>query len=210
MQQILQRARPVLPTLVVEDVGVALEIAAALHAGGIQVLEVTLRTACALDALAAIRQSFPELLVGAGTLTEPAQFAEVRDAGAHFAVSPGCSERLAGAASDCGLPFLPGVLTPSEVLRALEYGYRALKLFPANGSIQLLESFQAPFAGVSFCPSGGITRYNLPDFLRLPNVACVAGTWVAPESLIRARDWGRISQLASEASSLANSLEQNR
>lgn len=209
MEAVLQRARPVLPVLVLEDIGLAVDLAGALQAGGVEVLEVTLRTERALDALAAIRQAFPQLLVGAGTLIHSAQFAEARDAGAQFAVSPGLTERLAAAAEGAGLPYLPGVMTPSEVLQALEYGYRSLKLFPANGngSIKLLKTLKGPFTGIRFCPTGGVTSENLLNFLRLPNVTCVGGTWIAPANLIRARAWDQITQLALEARALAASLE---
>ena len=209
MDAVLQRARPVMPVLVLEEVGLALDLAAALQAGGVQVLEVTLRTPRALEAVSAIRQSFPDLLVGAGTVIHADQFAEVRDAGAQFAVSPGCTERLVAAAESSGLPYLPGVMTPSEVLLALEYGYRSLKLFPANGnaSVKMLKSFKGPFTGIRFCPTGGVTPDNLLNFLRLPNVACVGGTWLAPSNLIRARAWDQITQLAAEACALASSME---
>ena len=209
MDAVLQRARPVMPVLVLEEVGLALDLAAALQAGGVEVLEVTLRTPRALEAVSAIRQSFPDLLVGAGTVIHADQFAEVRDAGAQFAVSPGCTERLVAAAESSGLPYLPGVMTPSEVLLALEYGYRSLKLFPANGnaSVKMLKSFKGPFTGIRFCPTGGVTPDNLLNFLRLPNVACVGGTWLAPSNLIRARAWDQITQLAAEACALASSME---
>ncbi|HRL95137.1 MAG: bifunctional 4-hydroxy-2-oxoglutarate aldolase/2-dehydro-3-deoxy-phosphogluconate aldolase [Pseudomonas sp.] len=210
MEQVLKRARPVLPVLVIEDVSLALDLAGALYAGGVEVLEVTLRTPRALDALAAIRKELPQLLVGAGTLIHTEQFLEARDAGAQFAVSPGCTERLAAAAEDSGLPYLPGVMTPSEVLLALEYGYRSLKLFPANGStsVKMLKSFKGPFTGIRFCPTGGVTPDNLLSFLRLPNVACVGGTWIAPSNLVRARAWDQITQLAAEARNIASALEQ--
>ncbi|WP_184683025.1 bifunctional 4-hydroxy-2-oxoglutarate aldolase/2-dehydro-3-deoxy-phosphogluconate aldolase [Pseudomonas fluvialis] len=209
MDQVLQRARPVLPVLVIEDVGLAVDLALALKAGGIEVLEVTLRTPGALDALQAIRQAVPDLLVGAGTVIHAEQFSEARDAGAQFAVSPGCTERLAAAADDSGLPYLPAVMTPSEVLLALEYGYRSLKLFPANGatSVKMLKSFKGPFTGIRFCPTGGITPDNLLSFLRLPNVACVGGTWIAPENLVKARAWDQITQLAAEARDIVSTLE---
>ncbi|WP_263146183.1 bifunctional 4-hydroxy-2-oxoglutarate aldolase/2-dehydro-3-deoxy-phosphogluconate aldolase [Pseudomonas sp. RIT-PI-AD] len=209
MEMVLQRARPVMPVLVIEDIGLALDLAAALRAGGVEVLEVTLRTPRALDAVAAISQAFPDLLVGAGTLIHPEQFLEARDAGAQFVVSPGCTQRLAAAAEDAGLPYLPGVMTPSEVLQALEYGYRSLKLFPANGnaSVKMLKSLKGPFTGIRFCPTGGITPDNLSVFLRLPNVACVGGTWIAPENLVRARAWDQITQLAREARDIAGGLE---
>ena len=209
IEAVLQRARPVLPVLVLEDVALAVDMAVALQAGGVEVLEVTLRTDRALDALAAIRQACPELLVGAGTLIHTEQFSEARDAGAQFAVSPGLTERLAAAAVGAGLPDLPGVMTPSEVLLALEYGYRSLKLFPANGnaSIKLLKTLKGPFTGIRFCPTGGVTADNLLNFLRLPNVSCVGGTWIAPANLIRARAWDQITQLSLEARALAASLE---
>jgi 2-dehydro-3-deoxyphosphogluconate aldolase/(4S)-4-hydroxy-2-oxoglutarate aldolase len=209
MAQGLQRARPVLPGLVIEDVGLAVDLARALYAGGIEVLEVTLRTPQALDALAAMRRELPQLLVGAGTVIHAAQFMEARDAGAQFAVSPGCTAHLADAAESAGLPYLPGVMTPSEVLFAIEKGYRSLKLFPANGatSVKLLKSFKEPFNGIRFCPTGGINQDNLSTFLRLPKVACVGGTWVASSSLGRARAWDQISQLAQEACALSASLE---
>ncbi len=211
MEQVLKRARPVLPVLVIEDVSLALDLAGALYAGGVEVLEVTLRTPHALDALAAIRKELPQLLVGAGTLIHTEQFLEARDAGAQFVVSPGCTERLAAAAEDSGLPYLPGVMTPSEVLLALEYGYRSLKLFPANGStsVKMLKSFKGPFTGIRFCPTGGVTPDNLLSFLRLPNVACVGGTWIAPSNLVRARAWDQITQLAAEARAIASALEQS-
>lgn len=209
MDAVLQRARPVLPVLVIEDAALAVDLARALQAGGIEVLEVTLRTSRALDALAAIRKELPDLLVGAGTLIHSEQFLEARDAGAQFVVSPGCTARLAAAADDSKLPYLPGVMTPSEVLLALEFGYRSLKLFPANGaiSVKMLKSFKEPFSGIRFCPTGGVTPDNLLSFLGLPNVACVGGTWIAPASLIRARAWDQITQLAREACELAASLE---
>lgn len=209
MEDLLQKARPVMPVLVIDDVSLALDLARALHAGGIEVLEVTLRTACALRALETIHKELPELTVGAGTVIHAEQFAEARDAGAQFAVSPGFTSRLAAAAEHCSMPYLPGVMTPSEVLQALEHGYRSLKLFPANGatSVKMLKSFKGPFTGIRFCPTGGVTPDNLLSFLRLPNVACVGGTWIAPESLVKARAWDQITQLAAEACYLAASLE---
>ncbi|HEY1027507.1 MAG TPA: bifunctional 4-hydroxy-2-oxoglutarate aldolase/2-dehydro-3-deoxy-phosphogluconate aldolase [Pseudomonas sp.] len=209
MDEVLRQARPVMPVLVIEEVELALDLARALQDGGVTVLEVTLRTPRALDALAAIRREFPQLLVGAGTLIHTEQFQEARDAGAQFAVSPGFTERLALAAEEAALPYLPGVMTPSEVLLALEHGYRSLKLFPADGasSVKMLKSFKGPFTGIRFCPTGGVTADNLLSFLRLPNVACVGGTWIAPSNLVRARAWDQITQLAAEARALAASLE---
>ena len=209
MEHILRRAYPVLPVLVIDDVERAVSLAQALCAGGINVIEVTLRTPQALEALKVIRQEVPDLIVGAGTVIHAEQFAQVMDAGAQFAVSPGFTERLALAAQETELPYLPAVMTPSEVLSALEHGYRSLKLFPANGgaSVRMLNSFKGPFSGISFCPTGGVTRDNLLSYLSLPNVACCGGTWIAPASLVQAQAWDQITQLAREACAMAGHLE---
>ena len=209
MEHILRRAYPVLPVLVIDDVERAVSLAQALCAGGINVIEVTLRTPQALEALKLIRQEVPDLIVGAGTVIHAEQFAQVMDAGAQFAVSPGFTERLALAAQETELPYLPAVMTPSEVLSALEHGYRSLKLFPANGgaSVRMLNSFKGPFSGISFCPTGGVTRDNLLSYLSLPNVACCGGTWIAPASLVQAQAWDQITKLAREACAMAGHLE---
>ncbi|WP_022966604.1 bifunctional 4-hydroxy-2-oxoglutarate aldolase/2-dehydro-3-deoxy-phosphogluconate aldolase [Denitrificimonas caeni] len=209
MEHILRRAYPVLPVLVIDDVERAVSLAQALCAGGINVIEVTLRTPQALEALKVIRQEVPDLIVGAGTVIHAEQFAQVMDAGAQFAVSPGFTERLALAAQETELPYLPAVMTPSEVLSALEHGYRSLKLFPANGgaSVRMLNSFKGPFSGISFCPTGGVTRDNLLSYLSLPNVACCGGTWIAPASLVQAQAWDQITKLAREACAMAGHLE---
>lgn len=211
IEVLLDRARPVMPVLVIDQLEHAVDLARALHAGGIEVIEVTLRTDCALAAVEAIRRALPELVVGAGTLVQARQFVQARDAGAQFAVSPGFTVGLAEAAEQSGIPYLPGVMTPSEVLQALELGYRSLKLFPANaaGSVKMLESLKGPFSGIRFCPTGGVTAENLLSFLRLPNVACVGGSWLAPQSLVRAGAWDQIRQLAEQARSLAASLGQS-
>lgn len=209
MNDVLREAWPVMPVLVIDDAGTAVELAQALYAGGVKVLEVTLRTPQALDALAHIRQHVPQMRVGAGTIIHAEQFQEAKEAGAQFAVSPGFTSRLAVAAEECGLPYMPAVMTPSEVLQALECGYRALKLFPANGaaSVKMLKSFKGPFSGIRFCPTGGVSPDNLLSFLSLPNVGCVGGTWIAPANLVKARAWDQITQLALEARQLAASLE---
>ncbi len=209
MEHILRRAYPVLPVLVIDDVERAVSLAQALCAGGINVIEVTLRTPQALEALKVIRQEVPDLIVGAGTVIHAEQFAQVIDAGAQFAVSPGFTERLALAAQETELPYLPAVMTPSEVLAALEHGYRSLKFFPANGgaSVRMLNSFKGPFSGISFCPTGGVTRDNLLSYLSLPNVACCGGTWIAPASLVQAQAWDQITKLAREACAMAGHLE---
>ena len=209
MEHILRRAYPVLPVLVIDDVDRAVRLAQALCAGGLSVIEVKLRTPQALEALQMIREEVPDLIVGAGTVIDAEQCGQALDAGAQFAVSPGFTERLAVAAQESGLPYLPAAMTPSEVLAALEYGYRSLKLFPANGgaSVCMLNSFKGPFAGVSFCPTGGVTRDNLLSYLSLPNVACCGGTWIAPASLVQAQAWDQITLLAREACAMACHLE---
>ncbi|AKX43920.1 2-dehydro-3-deoxyphosphogluconate aldolase [Thiopseudomonas alkaliphila] len=210
MEDVLRKAYPVLPVLVIDDVARAVDLAKALYAGGIKVLEVTLRTPNALQALTQMRQQLPEMIIGAGTVIHAEQFQQSIDAGAQFAVSPGFSRGLVEeAAKHPDLPYLPAVMTPSEVLQALEYGYRSLKLFPANGgaSVRMLNSFKGPFTGISFCPTGGITRDNLLSFLSLPNVVCCGGTWIAPASLVNAGAWDQITELAREACQLAGSLE---
>ncbi len=209
MEKILRRAYPVLPVLVIDDVERAVGLAQALCAGGLNVIEVTLRTPQALEALQVIRQEVPDLIVGAGTIIREEQFTQAVEAGAQFAVSPGFTERLALAAQETELPYLPAVMTPSEVLAALEHGYRSLKLFPANGgaSVRMLNSFKGPFSGISFCPTGGVTRDNLLSYLSLPNVACCGGTWIAPASLVQAQAWDQITKLAREACAMAGHLE---
>jgi 2-dehydro-3-deoxyphosphogluconate aldolase/(4S)-4-hydroxy-2-oxoglutarate aldolase len=179
-------------------------LARALVAGGVRVLEVTLRTAAGLPSIRAIAQSVPEAIVGVGTLTQPDEFAAAREAGARFAVSPGLSPALVSAASTSGLPWLPGVMTPSDVLVARAAGLYQLKLFPAQqaGGLNMLKALYGPFPEVVFCPTGGITPGTAPDFLALPNVACVGGSWLTPKEALAAGDWTTITRLASQAASL--------
>ena len=201
----VMRAGPVIPVLVIEELAHAVPLARALVAGGIRVLEVTLRTPAALAAIRAITREAPEVIIGAGTLTRPEEFVEAIAAGARFGVSPGLTPALAQAARDAGLPFLPGVMTPSEVIAARLAGFSELKLFPAQqaGGIGMLQALGGPFPDVAFCPTGGITAETAPDFLALPNVACVGGSWLAPKAALVAGDWGRITELARQASSLS-------
>ena len=204
MMAILQRA-PVIPVIVVDELRHAVPLAEALVAGGLSVLEVTLRTAAALPAVEAMRRAVPDALVGAGTITTAAQFAAARDAGAQFGVSPGLTTELAAASGELGQPWLPGIMTPSELLQARALGFSCCKLFPAQqaGGTGMLKAFHAVFPEVRFCPTGGITRENAPGFLALPNVLCVGGSWVAPRDRMASGDWEGIRQLAQDAASLS-------
>ena len=196
---------PVVPVLTIEHIDHAVPLARALCAGGLRVLEVTLRTSAALPAIEAMRKAVPDAVVGVGTLARPGDFVTAGNAGAQFGVSPGLTAEMAAAARAASFPMLPGIMTPTELLAGLGWGYDTFKLFPAQqaGGIGMLKALGAPFPEVVFCPTGGITRATAPDFLALPNVACVGGSWVAPTDKIRAGDWAAIEQLAKDASSLA-------
>lgn len=201
------RASPVIPVIAIDDPDHAIPLAQALVAGGIRVLEVTLRTAHGLPAIRAIAQSVPEAIVGVGTLMQASDFSKARDAGAVFGVSPGLTPALVDAARESGLPLLPGVMTPSEVMAAREAGFRQLKLFPAvpAGGVGMLKSLAGPLPDMVFCPTGGITQETAPQFLSCPNVACVGGTWLTPSDAMKAGKWERITMLAREASGLRQS-----
>ncbi|MFJ8055903.1 bifunctional 4-hydroxy-2-oxoglutarate aldolase/2-dehydro-3-deoxy-phosphogluconate aldolase [Streptomyces sp. NPDC096142] len=195
---------PVLPVVVVEDVADAVPLARALVAGGLPAIEVTLRTPVALDALRAIAGEVPEAVVGAGTVVTPGQVEECVAAGARFLVSPGWTELLLEAMQGSGVPFLPGVSTTSEVVALLERGVREMKFFPAQaaGGTAYLRSLAGPLPQARFCPTGGIGADSAPDYLALPNVGCVGGSWMIPADAVAAGDWGRIEGLAREAAAL--------
>lgn len=196
----------VVPVLVLDDPTDAVSLAKALVAGGLTTLEVTLRTPKALACAEAIAAKVPDALVGLGTLVRPGQFAQARDAGARFLVSPGLTETLAQAAKDTGLPYLPGIATVSEALIAWEHGFRELKFFPAmlNGGVPALKGMAPLIPEVRFCPTGGIKAETLRDFLALPNVFTVGGTWLTPADAVKERRWSDIERLAREASALAS------
>jgi 2-dehydro-3-deoxyphosphogluconate aldolase/(4S)-4-hydroxy-2-oxoglutarate aldolase len=198
---------PVVPVLTIERLADAVPLARALVTGGLSVLEVTFRTGVAVEALAAIVREVPEAIVGAGTVLDRLQLRQAIDAGAMFAVSPGCTATLAQAVKDAGLPFLPGVQTVSEAQAAKEQGFSLLKFFPADaaGGTGWLKAVAAPLAGLRFCPTGGIGLSTAPAYLALPNVACVGGSWVAPREAVAAGDWSRIERLASEAAAFKRS-----
>jgi len=200
----IMRASPVIPVIAIDKIEHAVPLARALVAGGIRVLEVTLRTEHGLPAIRAIAESVPDAIVGVGTLTSPEEFVASRDAGAVFGVSPGLTPALIEAAKRSGLPLLPGVMTPSEVMAAREAGFRQLKLFPAvpAGGIGMLNGIAGPLADVSFCPTGGITQETAPQFLACKNVVCVGGSWLTPKAAIEAGDWDKITEIARAASAL--------
>ncbi len=198
------RLAPVIPVLVIDDIAHARPLAEALVAGGLPALEVTLRTPVALEAIRAMAE-VPGGTVGAGTLLSPADVRAAKAAGARFGVSPGSTPQLLDACEEEGLPTLPGAVTASEVMALLERGYTVQKFFPAEavGGAPALKSLGAPIPQVRFCPTGGIGLKNAPDYLGLPNVLCVGGSWVAPKGLMEAGDWAGITRLAAEAAGLA-------
>ncbi|MBB5204210.1 2-dehydro-3-deoxyphosphogluconate aldolase/(4S)-4-hydroxy-2-oxoglutarate aldolase [Inhella inkyongensis] len=195
---------PIIPVIVIERLEHAVPLAQALVAGGVKVLEVTLRTPVALAAIQAMARAVPEAIVGAGTLRSPVDALRASEAGARFAVSPGFSPSLAQACEQAALPLLPGVATASEVMQAFDAGYSFLKLFPATavGGVQLLKGLAGPFPDVAFCPTGGITPASAPEFLALSNVKVCGGSWLCPKDALEAGDWGRITRLAREATAL--------
>ncbi|AKJ28155.1 bifunctional 4-hydroxy-2-oxoglutarate aldolase/2-dehydro-3-deoxy-phosphogluconate aldolase [Caldimonas brevitalea] len=195
---------PVIPVIVIDRLEDAVPLAEALVAGGVKVLEVTLRTPVALQCMEAIARSVPDAIVGAGTVRNGVDAKAVREAGCHFAVSPGYTPEIGRACQDLGLPLLPGVATASEVMTANADGYHFLKFFPATaaGGIPLLKAFSGPFPDVAFCPTGGITVETAPQFLALPNVKVCGGSWLTPSEVVKARDWAAITRLAQQASAL--------
>lgn len=193
----LCRLAPVVPVIVVEDVAQAQPLAKALVAGGLPVLEVTLRTAAALDVIRAMAE-VEGGYVGAGTLLTPADVKAAKAAGATFGVSPGATDALLDACEEEGLPLLPGTATASEVMRVLERGYTMMKFFPAEaaGGVKMLSSLHGPLPQARFCPTGGVSPGNLASYLALPNVICCGGSWVAPKSALETGDWAAIEALA--------------
>jgi len=194
-------AGPVVPVLVINDVAQAVPLAEALMAGGIRVLEVTLRTDSALDVIETIAKQVPDALIGAGTVTNAAQLQQVVDAGAKFAISPGLTKDLLQAGNDNKISLIPGIASISELMTGIDLGYTHFKFFPAEaaGGVKALKSIGGPFPDIAFCPTGGISPSNYLDYLSLPNVRCAGGSWLAPEDALESGDWGRITQLAKEA-----------
>ena len=200
----VMRDAPVIPVIVLTDVAHAVPLARALVAGGIRMLEVTLRTPAALPCIEAIAREVPDAVAGAGTVRSAHDAQAARKAGARFAVSPGYTQAVGRACRDLRLPLLPGVATGSEIMAASEDGYTELKFFPAlqAGGLAMLKAWGGPFFDVRFCPTGGVTPDNAPEFLALSNVACVGGSWLTPADAVAAGDWARITRLAQEAMGL--------
>ncbi|MGQ4275745.1 bifunctional 4-hydroxy-2-oxoglutarate aldolase/2-dehydro-3-deoxy-phosphogluconate aldolase [Pseudidiomarina sp. E22-M8] len=192
---------PVVPVMVIDHLEDALPLAKALLAADIRVLEVTLRTPVALEAIRLLRDALPEAVVGAGTVTTPKQLQQVTAAGAQFAISPGITTELLTAGAAGSIPLLPGIATISELMQAHALGYRHLKFFPAEaaGGTALLKSIAGPFPDVQFCPTGGIHQNNFRDYLALPNVRCVGGSWILPKTAIAAKNWQEITRLSQAA-----------
>lgn len=200
----LAKYGPVIPVIVIQRVEDAVPLAQALVAGGVRVLEVTLRTPVALEAMERIIKAVPDAIVGAGTVRSVEDARAAKLAGCQFAVSPGYLPEIGDECYEIELPLLPGVSTATEVLSAWTEGYNFLKLFPATavGGVNLLKALAGPFPDVAFCPTGGITAATAPEFLSCPNVLVCGGSWLTPESAIQAGDWARITQLAREAAAL--------
>nr|WP_315226351.1 bifunctional 4-hydroxy-2-oxoglutarate aldolase/2-dehydro-3-deoxy-phosphogluconate aldolase [uncultured Albidiferax sp.] len=201
--QVMQDA-PVIPVIVLNDVAHAVPLARALVAGGIRMLEVTLRTPQALECIERIAKEVPDAVVGAGTIRSAADAQAAAKAGALFGVSPGYTRTVGMACRDAGLALLPGVATGSEIMMAQEDGFTELKFFPAMqaGGPAMLKAWSGPFFDVKFCPTGGVTLQNAPEFLALPNVVCVGGSWIVPTDAMLAGDWGRITQLCLDTAAL--------
>ncbi|MBZ9677546.1 2-dehydro-3-deoxy-phosphogluconate aldolase [Mesorhizobium sp. ES1-1] len=200
----LLNGQPVIPVLRIANVADAVPLARALARGGLPAIEITLRTADALEAIRLVAAEVGEAIVGAGTILDAHQFEQAASAGSRFIVSPGITRELLAAAADSEVPLLPGAITPGEIMAAREAGLRFLKFFPAeqSGGIASLKAFASPLADVKFCPTGGITGKNAADYLNLANVVCVGGSWVAPDELVKAGKWDEIEALARAASQL--------
>jgi 2-dehydro-3-deoxyphosphogluconate aldolase / (4S)-4-hydroxy-2-oxoglutarate aldolase len=196
---------PVVPVVVLDSAADAVPLARALARGGVRIMEITLRTAAGLEAIERVAAEVPETTVGAGTVTTPEEVAAAVKAGAQFIVTPGATDRLLAAALDTGLPLLAGASTLTEILRLREHGQQAVKFFPAeaSGGAAYLKAVAGPVPDVSFCPTGGIGPANAAEYLALPNVGCVGGSWLTPAAAVRAGDWAAIERLAGEVATLA-------
>ncbi|GAA8399225.1 bifunctional 4-hydroxy-2-oxoglutarate aldolase/2-dehydro-3-deoxy-phosphogluconate aldolase [Helicobacter pylori] len=188
---------PIVPVVVIEDIKDAVPLAQSLVEGGIHIIEVTLRSSCALEAIELIAKNVPKMRVGVGTILNPTQLEQAQNRGAEFLISPGLTIKLLEYAKKKDMPLIPGVSSSSEVMQALELGYNALKFFPAEycGGVKLLNAFNGPFKGVKFCPTGGISADNMHSYLNLENVLCVGGSWLTPKNLIQNKEWDKITEI---------------
>ncbi|WP_219410448.1 bifunctional 4-hydroxy-2-oxoglutarate aldolase/2-dehydro-3-deoxy-phosphogluconate aldolase [Proteus terrae] len=195
------KSGPVVPVIVINHIDDAVPVAKALVAGGVKVLEVTLRTECAIEAIRRIAKEVPEAIVGAGTVINPQQLAQVTEAGAQFAISPGLTEALLKSAAVGTIPLIPGISTVSELMLGMSYGLNEFKFFPAeaNGGVKALKAIAGPFSKVRFCPTGGISPENYRNYLALESVLCIGGSWLVPNDAVKAGDFQRITELAKEA-----------
>ncbi|WP_139542797.1 bifunctional 4-hydroxy-2-oxoglutarate aldolase/2-dehydro-3-deoxy-phosphogluconate aldolase [Helicobacter pylori] len=195
---------PIVPVVVVEDIKDAVPLAQSLIEGGIPIIEVTLRSSCALEAIELIAKNVPKMHVGAGTILNPTQLEQAQNRGAEFLISPGLTIKLLEHAKKKDMPLIPGVSSSSEVMQALELGYNALKFFPAEycGGVKLLNAFNGPFKGVKFCPTGGISADNMRSYLNLENVLCVGGSWLTPKDLVQNKEWDKITEICKRALAL--------
>lgn len=192
---------PIVPVVVIEDLNDAVPLAQSLIEGGIPIIEVTLRSSCALEAIELIAKNVPKMRVGAGTILNLTQLEQAQNRGAEFLISPGLTIKLLEHAKKKDMPLIPGVSSSSEVMQALELGYSALKFFPAEycGGVKLLNAFNGPFKGVKFCPTGGISADNMRSYLNLENVLCVGGSWLTPKDLIQNKEWDKITEICKRA-----------
>ncbi|UOR99233.1 bifunctional 4-hydroxy-2-oxoglutarate aldolase/2-dehydro-3-deoxy-phosphogluconate aldolase [Helicobacter pylori] len=195
---------PIVPVVVIEDIKDAVPLAQSLIEGGIQIIEVTLRSSCALEVIELIAKNVPKMCVGVGTILNPTQLEQAQNRGAEFLISPGLTIKLLEYAKKKDMPLIPGVSSSSEVMQALELGYSALKFFPAEycGGVKLLNAFNGPFKGVRFCPTGGISADNMRSYLNLENVLCVGGSWLTPKNLIQNKEWDKITEICKRSLAL--------
>ncbi|WP_459100213.1 bifunctional 4-hydroxy-2-oxoglutarate aldolase/2-dehydro-3-deoxy-phosphogluconate aldolase [Helicobacter pylori] len=195
---------PIVPVVVIESIKDAVPLAQSLIEGSIQIIEVTLRSSCALEAIELIAKNVPKMRVGAGTILNPTQLEQAQNRGAEFLISPGLTIKLLEYAKKKDMPLIPGVSSSSEVMQALELGYSALKFFPAEycGGVKLLNAFNGPFKGVKFCPTGGISADNMRSYLNLENVLCVGGSWLTPKNLIQNKEWDKITEICKQSLAL--------
>ncbi|GAA6938183.1 ketohydroxyglutarate aldolase [Helicobacter pylori] len=195
---------PIVPVVVIENIKDAVPLAQSLVEGGIHIIEVTLRSSCALEAIELIAKNVPKMRVGAGTILNPTQLEQAQNRGAEFLISPGLTIKLLEHAKKKDMPLIPGVSSSSEVMQALELGYSTLKFFPAEycGGVKLLNAFNGPFKGVKFCPTGGISADNMHSYLNLENVLCVGGSWLTPKNLIQNKEWDKITEICKRSLAL--------